>query len=236
MGTDGEAARRGIEQRSDLQGWGVIAPVDGTRWLTELLCVDRFQTIVLPVHLETMPARLREQALFKDLVVKQSVAVQQASDDRDALAQVPPALRLSWLTNQVSEKLAKVLGMESGSAIASTASFNDLGLDSLTGIEFIDGLNRQWNVKLPSSAVYDYPSIRGFSEFLWKHLAPDFALNEEDELLSAGTNEQEFDAVVEPATALDAEPISDTSSVQAIDVDLESGLSQLLAELRQWKT
>ncbi|WP_425263944.1 thioesterase domain-containing protein [Thermoflavimicrobium dichotomicum] len=65
--------------------------------------------------------------------------------------------------------LADTLSMNP-SDIDADSKFIDLGLDSITGVEWIQAINREYGTSIPASKVYDYPSIREFAHFLQKEL------------------------------------------------------------------
>src|SRR5262249_41684591 len=46
--------------------------------------------------------------------------------------------------------------------------FVDMGLDSVTGVEWVQSLNKQYRSNLTASCVYDYPTIRQLARFLEK--------------------------------------------------------------------
>ena len=48
----------------------------------------------------------------------------------------------------------------------------DIGLDSITGVEWIKDLNKKFKTKVAATKVYDYPSLKEFSEFYLKHINP----------------------------------------------------------------
>jgi len=54
--------------------------------------------------------------------------------------------------------------------ITPNEKFVDIGLDSITGVEWIQAVNRQYGTTLTATKVYDYPSIREFAGFLQKEL------------------------------------------------------------------
>ena len=49
-------------------------------------------------------------------------------------------------------------------------NFSDMGLDSVIGVEWIHALNKRYSLSLPATKVYDYPTLRSFSNFLTKEL------------------------------------------------------------------
>ncbi|MBW8688280.1 SDR family NAD(P)-dependent oxidoreductase [Chitinophaga rhizophila] len=44
--------------------------------------------------------------------------------------------------------------------------FTDMGLDSVVGVEWIRVVNKQYDLHLPATRIYDYPTIREFAAFL----------------------------------------------------------------------
>ncbi|MBA3720787.1 MAG: SDR family NAD(P)-dependent oxidoreductase [Parachlamydiaceae bacterium] len=50
------------------------------------------------------------------------------------------------------------------------ARFIDLGLDSIIGVEWLRSINKQYNLNLQATKVYDYPTINELSVFIQKEL------------------------------------------------------------------
>lgn len=71
--------------------------------------------------------------------------------------------------NEVRELLvssfAKALYMECGE-VKLDQPFIDMGLDSITGVEWMKVINRSLQLELPATSVYDYPTINVFAECL----------------------------------------------------------------------
>jgi acyl carrier protein len=63
--------------------------------------------------------------------------------------------------------LAQVLGLEE-SEIDAERPFREMGLDSITGVEWIQALNKEYSLSLRATKVYDYPTLRAFANFLAK--------------------------------------------------------------------
>ncbi len=51
------------------------------------------------------------------------------------------------------------------------SQFIDLGMDSIIGVEWIKTINQKYGLSIAATKVYDYPTIREFSEFLVSELA-----------------------------------------------------------------
>ncbi|MEW9702710.1 beta-ketoacyl synthase N-terminal-like domain-containing protein [Paenibacillus sp. SI8] len=65
--------------------------------------------------------------------------------------------------------LANMLGINSN-AFDPDTMFVDLGLDSVTGVEWIQEINNQFGLSIRTTKIYDYPTIRGLRGFLEKEL------------------------------------------------------------------
>jgi polyketide synthase PksL len=61
--------------------------------------------------------------------------------------------------------LAELL-LITGAEIATQASFADLGLDSIIGVEFIKHVNRHYGIKVRSSSLYTHPDLESYSRYL----------------------------------------------------------------------
>jgi microcystin synthetase protein McyD len=216
----GEAARKSTGSRMDLRGVGVVAPSVGSESLKHLLAMTDLRLAVAPLSVESMQPRLKKLRFF-DLLrnpnrIKNTVEVSLASQ----LLQIPQSDQDSWVIDKVTQTLAKILGIENKLEVSSHTSFVDLGLDSLTGIEFIDSLNRQWSTKLPTSAIYDYPNI---SKITMKMLSQLNQLQPEIPTADRARSENESGINFQ------------SNQIDQGAHDFDDGIAKLMTELEQWK-
>jgi polyketide synthase PksN len=79
------------------------------------------------------------------------------------------AFSINSLQEELSESLAEALLMQRNE-VDIDKKFIDIGLDSITGVEWIQAINTQYGLTVPATKVYDYPTIRDFAQFLEKEL------------------------------------------------------------------
>ena len=105
------------------------------------------------------------------VVAESALAPLAAQTARPAAAQaVADAARndtaaLERLQAQLRESLAEALFMRAAE-IGLDKPFNELGLDSIVGVEWVKALNQQLGCELSATRIYDYPSVRALAAYL----------------------------------------------------------------------
>ncbi|MFI9275857.1 type I polyketide synthase [Kitasatospora sp. NPDC052896] len=94
---------------------------------------------------------------------------------RDRLADLSDADRDRALLELVRGQVAEVLGYSGAHAVEAGMAFRALGFDSLTAVELRNRLAREAGLKLPASAVFDYPTPTALAEHLRDALFPERA-------------------------------------------------------------
>jgi len=115
-----------------------------------------------------VPALLRE--VQGAVAPKRAVAV--VAQAPIGLADLPPAQQLHKLTELVTAHTAAVLGYGGAAGVDPGASFTELGLDSLTGVELRNRLGAATGLTLPATLTFDRPTCRDAAEYLAGLLAP----------------------------------------------------------------
>jgi acyl transferase domain-containing protein/thioesterase domain-containing protein/acyl carrier protein len=154
------AGREGNDYLRD-QGLRPMAPeaaldelqsaLDGDETCVSVVDLDR------PVFLDLFTAS-RRRPLFDELAEPQP---DRPSDSRlrDELATLSTPERQERLARLVRDEVAAVLGHSGGDRIDPHRAFRDLGFDSVTAVDLRNRLNTAIGRKLPTTVVFDYPSV-----------------------------------------------------------------------------
>ena len=70
----------------------------------------------------------------------------------------------------LKQSLADTLFM-SPEQIGSNVQYVDMGMDSISGLEWIKLLNKNFNITLKATAIYDYPTLNEFAQYLSNELS-----------------------------------------------------------------
>ncbi|MFD9741475.1 type I polyketide synthase, partial [Umezawaea sp. NPDC059074] len=100
-----------------------------------------------------------------------AVPEQEFGDDaagllRGRLAGLPDGERRRVLVDLVRAQVAPVLGFDGGSAVGTDRTFKELGLDSVTAVEFRDRLGTATGLRLPSGLTFDQPTPQALAGYL----------------------------------------------------------------------
>ncbi|UGT58775.1 SDR family NAD(P)-dependent oxidoreductase [Nocardia asteroides] len=85
---------------------------------------------------------------------------------RARLTSTPENERRDVLVEIVRGQIATILGHGDANAIAPDRPFSELGFDSISAVEFRNALVAATGLRLPATAVFDYPSPRALADHL----------------------------------------------------------------------
>ncbi|WP_456034709.1 type I polyketide synthase, partial [Streptomyces rochei] len=88
----------------------------------------------------------------------------------ERLSRLPAEERLPAVGELIRSHAAGVLGYASGTDVDTDRPFQDLGFDSLTAVEFRNGLASATGLRLPATLVFDYPDITTLARHLLDQL------------------------------------------------------------------
>ncbi|MFI6955706.1 type I polyketide synthase [Nocardia sp. NPDC050408] len=116
-------------------------------------------------HMATIPPVLRKIAL-----PSRSAAAEERPPQGLVLDRLPEAERDRAVLDLVLEQAAAVLGHSSAGDIRADKGFDELGFDSLAGVDMRNRLSKSTGLRLSSTMVFDYPTPVELSRYLHEQL------------------------------------------------------------------
>jgi acyl transferase domain-containing protein/NADPH:quinone reductase-like Zn-dependent oxidoreductase/acyl carrier protein len=132
-----------------------------------LLLAARLDTVALRSRPDQAPALLQTLAPARP----QTVAARSGSLARQ-LASASPADHARLLLDAIRLEIATVLGHDSRDAIAPSAAFKDLGLDSLAAIELSNRLAAATELRLTPTLIFNHPTPLRLAEHIKQAIQP----------------------------------------------------------------
>ncbi len=153
-----------------------ITPLTTTQALTLLdTALTRPHPTLVPTTLDTTQLRSNAAAgdvnpLLRSLIRATPRHVRRPAATHSALAEQlagqPEAEQQRILLNLVRTHVAAVLGHDTPDAVGPTQAFQELGFDSLTGVELRTRLSTATGMRLPATLVFDYPTPAALASYL----------------------------------------------------------------------
>ncbi|AFZ26504.1 polyketide synthase family protein [Cylindrospermum stagnale PCC 7417] len=169
-GEVGMAARnQQVIERLNRVGMGAIASNQGLQVLEKLLLEQPIRVGVIPLNWSQFREKQWTASPFFTNFTKGS---EQSSKQQGAiklarqLEAVPVRERKALLVAHVSSHLAQVLGWNPSNPLDRKRSFFEMGMDSLTSIELRNRLQTSLGSSLPSTLVFDYPTLEELVDYL----------------------------------------------------------------------
>ncbi|MFD0364073.1 SDR family NAD(P)-dependent oxidoreductase [Nocardia sp. GCM10030253] len=152
-----------------------LDPVDGLRLFDQSLIAG--VPLLAPLHFDANELRLESHADTMPAVLRGFVRKPMRAATNSAvslsfrLETVPEAKRVGVVLDLIREHAAAVLGHGSIDDIRPDQGFDELGFDSLGGVEFRNRLSKATGLPLPSTLVFDYPTPTDMAEYLHRRAA-----------------------------------------------------------------
>ncbi|MFG6100258.1 SDR family NAD(P)-dependent oxidoreductase [Leptothoe sp. ISB3NOV94-8A] len=167
---DGMAANveRKHQVRQQVQGLRAIEPGAGLQILGNLLGTSQAQVGIFPVSwpqfFTQLPKNLALPVLDNFRGAKLSPS--KSSEVLVTLKATPGEERREILVKFVQQQVGQVLGMTDVQRIESRVSLFDLGMDSLMAVEFRNRLQSELSLSMPSTLLFDYPTLEALVDYL----------------------------------------------------------------------
>ncbi|WP_230967594.1 SDR family NAD(P)-dependent oxidoreductase [Nostoc commune] len=160
----GSAAQPQVTSQMEQRGIRAIAPIEGIQVLQYLLNQPITQVGVVPIDWR----QFTQQRLSSRFLERFETPVTSSTPTTSILEQLSLASqsdRYDLLNTYIREQIAQVLGFKPH-AIDIQSGFFDLGMDSLTAIEFKNRLQTNLKCTLPTTIAFDYPNIKKLGRYL----------------------------------------------------------------------
>ncbi|RSM33932.1 hypothetical protein DMA12_48960, partial [Amycolatopsis balhimycina DSM 5908] len=159
-------ARAGVPPLTEAQGLSLFDAAMGSTGRVIATGLD------LPALRErpAVPGVLRDLAGGPRRRVSARASVSGSGALASRLAGRPPAEQADLVTEVVRGRVAAVLGHATGTVFDADKTFQELGFDSLTAVELRNGLDAVTDLRLPTTLVFDYPTIGALTGYLLERL------------------------------------------------------------------
>jgi malonyl CoA-acyl carrier protein transacylase len=162
----GAAARRQVSEQWRMRGIETMAPVQGLEVLKQLFSQSAVQVGVAPINWQQFLKKSAFSPFFADFAPVSGQPQEQQVEFVQRLAQTSVSDRRTYLVAYVCSQVAKILGFNPSTPIDIKQRFFNLGMDSLTSIELRNGLQTNLGCSLPSTLVFDYPTVEALVDYL----------------------------------------------------------------------
>jgi acyl carrier protein len=182
------AANDAIQKHLARSGMETMPPDDAFAALEMALFTRESRLAIAPVdwpkYLSQIPAG--QQSFYSEILREKETGAQQdvhraGSADGSARAPesrlaavlaVPAAARKPAVRQLAEDVVRRTLDLRSSEEIDPDEAFSDLGMDSLLAVELRNNLSALIEQRLPSTLVFDYPTLQKLARFIEQELFP----------------------------------------------------------------
>nr|WP_167815687.1 type I polyketide synthase [Methanocorpusculum sp. GPch4] len=154
-------------------GMGTLKAEEGTRILGRLMAAGTPASMVVPLDLNRWLdyyPQWQGSSLLADLAGGRPMPARGGL--RGRLEGLDPAALREALRAEVLARTARCLGLQGPETLALRGSFQDQGLDSLMAVELRNGLEKDLDLGLPVTLVFDHPTPERLALHLSESLLP----------------------------------------------------------------
>ena len=149
-----------------VHGATLIEPQAGLRMLAAALGQAESRVVAVPLVVADLPDR----PLFAGIRAGSGETEKDTSQEGAFLARWEESVvskRPQLLQAEVQTQLTAVLGLDSADWLDGEAGFFEMGMDSLTAVEFRNRLQGRLGRPLPTTLAFDYPHVASLADYLW---------------------------------------------------------------------
>ena len=163
----GMGANEALERRWNSMGMYSIPLKQGIEIFGKLLSSSVNHIGIMPTDWLKYPDQDR---FFEHLRDKFNVRNEQQKTILDDLKKIDQSQQRKFLKKHVESLICQILSYEDGRSFEENQGFFELGMNSLTSIEFRNKLQKSLNSQLSSTITFDYPTIKKLTDYLYQEI------------------------------------------------------------------
>ena len=145
------------------KGINTINPQQGINLLKELLTQNTPQIGIISINWSPWQVSNSVTPYYQNLISNKTVV---SKKDYKQLLDTNSQQRKQIIIEQISNQVAKILGINNLNNIDRNLGFTELGLDSLGSVELRNKLQTNYDLKLSASVTFNYPTIKEMANYL----------------------------------------------------------------------
>ncbi|MGB3298648.1 MAG: L-histidine N(alpha)-methyltransferase, partial [Phormidesmis sp.] len=178
----GSAAGQQVSEQMRQRGIGAIAPKQGLQALAKILAQPELAQIgVIPIDWPQLQQQgIKDDLFFSNFAEKsveeynnqqsqKNISESNLTNSDNWLPQLtalPQRRRVAFLTQKLQAEIAKVLDLPAHKRVEPTASFFDMGMDSLMSVELKNQLDIKLGQPIASTVIFEYPTVQSLADYL----------------------------------------------------------------------
>ncbi|MCB0207975.1 MAG: SDR family NAD(P)-dependent oxidoreductase, partial [Anaerolineae bacterium] len=199
------------------RGLNPITPEQGRSVLRECLNQEAAQVGILSVDWSIFLKNPQTESSFYEKIDLPAVQRRaRPAEIYEQLKAISANERYAVLNAYLHGRLVEVIGLRSDQMIGSQQPLFDLGIDSMLALELKKRLETDLGYSLPSTVIFDYPTLDALTEFLMSKM-----FGEVSEDMSPKTGDE-----LDPARLAEINQLSDDELTAVIDAEFNALLSQ----------
>lgn len=164
----------GLDAHWQRRGYHIIPPEVGLMLLERLMIEDAHPVVgVMPIDWGKYSQQRKWHPFLMTFMEHpdKQMATTEVQDFRQQFTETVPAKQQKLLETHVRTEAARVLGFPGIEQVGLQRSFNSLGMDSLTAVEFRNRLQATLDCSLSSTLVFNYPTVSVLVDHLMTKLS-----------------------------------------------------------------
>jgi polyketide synthase PksN len=167
-GSVGVAADEFHRKIMERMGIGSIEPQEGMESLQALLSSQVPQMVLIKtLQSETAAAQQHATRKIEPFIAAKGIELKvgYAANGHPPLGELTPPLRNAHIQKTITDKLGEALKLDAA-MIRRDVPFADYGVDSITGVSFVNTINETLKIELQAAKLFEYSTVDQLTEYI----------------------------------------------------------------------